>query len=189
MKNIVIVIAALFTLGCQESKLTREKAADLISAHEGFPRDDARRFIMEDRTIYRSSTRRTFQKCGQLGLITFEDFGASRQGGRFPKATIGGTGVKASFTHKGKQYQVSPIKSSGMEKYAMVKYAEINLESIDGIRLMEEETKAIVDFTVQRGNITPFGEIFRVKDASFQTTAVLSKYDDGWRVTKVNRRY
>lgn len=62
-------------------------------------------------------------------------------------------------------------------------------KEITGIRYEnDDKTKAIVEFDIERRNITPFGEQKGYNEGDIEPYHVeFQKYDDGWRVTTKNK--
>lgn len=180
-----LLLFPLMAISCS-GELSRSAAKAQIIETMEYPQDELLRLIMEDRTIYRFQTRNEWEKYREAGLLNYGNFGQSSSGGSFPTVTIGGSGVKAELTPKGKTYLKSEIKTAGYEKYVMVKMAELHFHEITGIRTDAEDKNAYVEYTVKRTGLTPFGEIGGLQEELIPKNARFIKYDDGWRLHKPN---
>ncbi|MGB3345042.1 MAG: hypothetical protein WBA61_14130 [Aequorivita sp.] len=185
MKHILLFFPLVFATSCS-NELSRSNAENQIVEALQFPQDELLRLIVEDRTIYMMNTQRDWEKYREAGLLTYRSFGKSSSGGSFPTVTIGGSGVRAELTPKGKEYLKSEIKTAGYEKYVMVKQADLEFGEITGIKSYPENSSAMVDYTIKRTNITPFGALSHLKEEIIEKTASFDKYDDGWRLRKQN---
>lgn len=94
--------------------------------------------------------------------------------------------VTFSINNKAKEY----IISEDNEKYEL-KICELEFGEITGIKIEGERgNKAIVNFTINPTNLTPFGEVktyFKkpyIDKLTTNHTAIFELYDDGWRITK-----
>jgi hypothetical protein len=95
--------------------------------------------------------------------------------------------VNLTLTETAKQYELP----SDDQNSIAVKLCDSVLGDITGIQANEEAGAATVEYTIKRANWTPFGEYYRKSDpGSFPEVlarrATFTRYDDGWRVTKLN---
>lgn len=184
MKKIILILFCLTMLCSCNEDLSRSNAKKQIIEKLSYPQDELLRLITEDRTIYTSMTINDWKKYAELGLLTYSRFGQSNRNGGFGKVTIGGNGVRATLTEKGKKYLVKNQQTSGFEKYVQVKQAELKFDEITGIQTYEEMNVATVSYNIKRTNITLFGKANKLEEEVINKTASFVKYDDGWRIKK-----
>lgn len=183
MKNIcLLIIITLFISSCSNN-LSRSDAKSQIISELKYPQDDLMRLLIEDRTIHTNSTINQWQKFKNRQLLTYQRFG-QKSNGYFGKVTIGGNGVRAELTPKGNRYVVSEPKTSGYEKFVMVKKAKLEFVEITRIQIFEEMNIAEVNYKIKRTNISPFGKAMGIKEETIDKKATFNKFDDGWRIKK-----
>lgn len=185
-KQLSLLIAVVFLFGCTQTKLTRDKAKSQIIKKLNYPKDEKYSLAVEDKTMYQTMTISKWDKFKKLGLLTYEEFGKNpdRGTGWIPKVTIGGSGIRANLTKKGKKYVLSDIKVDGFEKKVDVKIAELKFVEITGIKIYKEFNSAEVEYKIKRKNITPFGKALNINESKIEKSISFTKYDDGWRIDR-----
>ncbi|UOY05037.1 hypothetical protein L0P88_13855 [Muricauda sp. SCSIO 64092] len=182
MKKLILSLVIIVSCYSCSNNLSRSNAKKQIIEKLDYPQDELLELTLEDRTIYRRITINRWKKYVELDLLTYTSFGQNKLKGRFPKVSIGGSGVRATLTEKGKQYLVSDAETSGFVKHAQVRQAELEFVEITGIQVFEKMNVATVSYNIRRTNITPFGNANNLKERVINQTANFIKYDDGWRI-------
>ena len=181
-KIVLLSIIVLFFLGCGSDKLTRGKAEKLIRAAYQFPYDEIKPFEIEYRHLGYDIRSSTMEGLRKEGLLTFTEISAM------------GFSVIGELTESGKQYAItdkySPTNEFGEKdhyrKQINVRLAKLDFGEITGIVESKESNSAIVNYTVIRKGITPFGRITNdLKEGVVNASASFTKYDDGWRLNSV----
>lgn len=61
----------------------------------------------------------------------------------------------------------------------------MNLQDVTGIKLIGEGKRAMVEYTINYEDVTPFSALIKTNFNGVSTyTAYFSLYDDGWRLEK-----
>jgi hypothetical protein len=84
------------------------------------------------------------------------------------------TEIGKGFVHSGEaSYNGYQVASSILE-----------LDEVTGIRLDDGKNTAVVDYTLKRADVTPFGNAMEFKEGDvIKKQTVFQLYDDGWRIT------
>jgi uncharacterized protein YgiM (DUF1202 family) len=85
------------------------------------------------------------------------------------------TEIGKGFVHSGEgSYNGYQVASSILE-----------LHEITGIRLGDGKNTAVVDFTLKRTDVTPFGNAMELNEGDvIEKQTIFQLYDDGWRITE-----
>lgn len=176
---------ALAVPGCSDSsKLTRKKAKAVIEQEDKratngvmtveIPKtiDSNKQNMRWDRNIITGNALISLvSRLANEGLITYRNDG-------MPAGVV----TDIELTEKGKKFVVGQGPSGGPS----VKLCDIASYEVTGIE-KPTENSAIVHYTIQTKNITPFGldapNISSSKNNAFMAT--MSLYDDGWRIKGV----
>lgn len=162
MKKIVSTFAllgclTLFLSSCSSTGLDRDKAKELIEEFYKYPNVELRDFNLH----LTSKNRENYQNIIAEGYLIH-------------------TGYNNLITSD----IAEPYKgwTKGLTDFAM------NLrffKEVTGIRYEnDDKTKAVVEFSVERRNVTPFGQAQGTKEGDIGMYSVeCQKYDDGWRIT------
>jgi len=180
MKKIIFLAIILHTLSCAKAQqLTRSQAKEQIIEKLGYPKDDLLELSMEDNSIHRFTLAQILEKYAKAGLLTISQYKG---------------GVRASLTSEGEKYRSK--KESRNSWSILVKQAELHFIEITGIRTVDHSrfgggVNAIVEYTIEQKNITPFGIIGdplgivgELEEEIIEKRATFIKYDDGWRLQK-----
>ena len=191
MKSIAKVLTSCILLslsiGCSD-KLTDGKAEDLIRQRLKFP-------LFEQISIshglvgYLSDSLPEFYYILQeKGMFTIQPVG---QGGIFETSY----GFRVTLTAKGKKYIVKdvkdPIKQGETGEFMYNTYfktCELDFNKIEGVQEIPGLNSAIISYTMQRKNFTPFWSYYEDKDKVKKKPNNLQpatfgavKMNDGWR--------
>lgn len=167
IKNTLLLITSLLILSCSD-KLDRDKASEIIIKHYEYPNTET---VTIPTYIKYSKLFSDLQKDIADSLLTQEISGRGFGVYGIMQAT-----VHLELTEKGKKYVDDTTDNS-------VILNERVFKEITGIKFLDKETKAIIDFTAIRKNITPFGEHRDYKDGDEVKYSIpFSLYDDGWRI-------
>ena len=184
-----LLSAAFLSLGCGDSKLTRDRAADVISTSLGFPRTGLTEKFGCARQAYQWNNSRVAEAMLTKGLITYPEVDHQRM-----NMMIMYVAHSVDLTPEGLKYKVGEVYEGGnyRQLYCIMRVADQAFGTVTGIRETADGTSAEVDYTWQYVNVTPFGELVPLlfhpqrpeyaADKLRPSTIELSKYDDGWRV-------
>lgn len=89
------------------------------------------------------------------------------------------------ITAKGKPYLIKEEWSAGDYPVYYVKTYDFNVNEITGVKMSSDNKEAVVDFTLEKENITPFGEAITNASSKKLLQAYFNLYDDGWRVENI----
>ncbi len=175
MKLTVFQLLAVFAIAlssCSSSELSRPNALELIKKEYKYP-------ITTDWAIF------TGDPAHAKKLL---DAGLEQEGYVVVQRTqkMKDTGKPwISFTDKATQFLL-PIKEED-KKYAIqkVRTGEEDIIAITGIKMLSKGRKAVVEYTTQYEQLTPFAVLAHLQANKPNTrTAYFSLYDDGWRVER-----
>jgi len=172
MKRLSVSGIALLLLAACSSKptLTKDQAAIIIREAKGYPRASE----YDVNTVDPVSARRLLDAgLENEGMVTIDKTKKLKD--------IGDPVVH--FTEKAKPYliRIDPKYPNTQ----VVKVAETDLGEVTGIKILENEKSATVEYTLVRKDITHFAKLSD-KDMSHPDTlrAELSLYDTGWKLDK-----
>ena len=171
MKNLLIsALAVLFISACSSDKLDRETAFKLLQEQKGYPKP-----VTEE--IYTADPEEA-KKILDAGMEQEEIVQVKR------KQSFAEAGSPlVSFTEKGKPFLIETPEKDKANNIQLVKVAEEDLGEVTGIKMLDGDKRAEVEYTTSFKNITPFSKISRMDLTSKGThKATFSLYDDGWRV-------
>lgn len=164
MKLSILSIVALLLAcaGCGNKELSRNEAEKLITAYYHYPNVEIQKI--------------------ELNL----DFGA------YPRELIESgyliaphLGSYLAVSQKGRVYMDTEYHGDGT-------YFATNMrrfKKITGIKYKNpDKTKAMVEYTAERYNITPFGKYRYAENEEVKYEVTIERYDDGWRITTPNRK-
>jgi hypothetical protein len=153
-----VFISILLLFDCTSNKLDRNKAADLIKKFYEYPNIEVANFNLEN--IFGNP----FEPLINQGYI-------------YINRSVQWNWVN-SPTQKGKKFQ-----SKLNNNLFATNRREFN--EITGIAYLDErESKARIEFSFRRSEITPFGTFLGFIDGQVVNCSVEAmKYDDGWRIT------
>lgn len=158
-----IVVLLLACAGCGNKELSRTEAEKLITAYYQYPNVEIQKI--------------------ELNL----DFGVN------PRELIEAgyliaphLGSYLAVSQKGREYMDTEYHGDGT-------YFATNMrrfKEVTGIKYENpDRSKAVVEYTVERCNITPFGRHKKFTEGdSIAYFVVVERYDDGWRITTNNRK-
>lgn len=183
---IVFTIFLCFVFGCGNN-LTREKAFEMID--KNFPDLNTAKFYLVKNYIFDKNILLIMQQLASKGVIDIKE--TYRTGG------YGGTviGYTTYLTDLGRTYTIEISKD---HSYAIVIIGKRKLVKIKGMKFSNENKRAEVEFLWETVDLTPFGEFaknfnvqfikletdFRPYETFYPGTAIISLYDDGWRIEK-----
>jgi len=185
---LLLILVALSMAGCGTG-LSRNKAKEIITKHFKYPRPTILRIpigiVEEDQ----------FDLDGINGikwLSILQNKGLIFLDAWLP--TTNAIGMPTRFTGviptaEGKKYivdendEIFDKNGRRVDKYADVRMAQEAFLDVTGIKLSGDNKKAVVEFTYQYLNPTPFGKDTKYDDTKPKNAKVtLNLYDDGWRV-------
>ena len=166
-----LIFAAILFASCGQLKLEKEEAASVIRTAKNYPKVYEHDINMSDPVSARKLLDAGLE---EAGLVTID---------RTQKLKDAGQPI-VHFTEKAKPYLIRID-----EKYnnvQVVKVAEVDLEEITGIQLLEDKKSATVEYTIAYKNITSFAKLMK-RDLSKKETrrADLSYFDTGWKLDKL----
>ena len=163
---VLFIIVVPFFYSCSD-KLTREEAEKSINID--FPKIET--FKMKIGYNAPEQQAYLYNSIEGLGLISVKwwtNYWGEKLGIDF-----------IEITEEGRRYIVSNDND-----YATFKTAELDFGEITGIIENEELNNAEVQYTLIRKNVTPFGKAKNLLEGKVSKSALFTKYDDGWRITK-----
>lgn len=169
-----LAIAASFLLlsGCNSQNLTREKALELITKQYPYPSVKGYYIFTDDPA---SSQAVIDAGMAANGYITVDKKLSLK---RHPIIT---------FTDKAKPFLLPVEEKEKADFIQRLRIAQEDIIDVTGIRLLGQGKKAIVEYTTQYKDLTPFAVLEKDKLITGKVNnrkAYLSLYDDGWRVEK-----
>ena len=200
MKKIVFffcLVTTVVTILCSCSgKISREKAKELIIAHEKLPKTVSNYVAKScsycstcsrEENIATSADAILFDKMLD-GKINNDMFVFTDNGNNIYDSKYTAIGKAVSLTEKGKKYLLEEDGGSFVMKLCDITFGEIT-----GMVIDENNKNAKVEYTLKNENITPLGDIYKSsglrglinvinQTESKKYTANFIKYDDGWRM-------
>lgn len=191
-------MSSFFLFGCKNNKLTREKAAEIIS--KNFPRKVYNQFQYGNYSSLHPFPAQYDIEYGLMenGLINIEKTGSS-------EGFISFDYYKISIPENLKHYEHEVYNESGnnpsKKQKCLIKIGEQSFVSITGIHEINDQ-EAEVEYTWTFANSTPFAKVFKsyilFNDEHRMTTTsyyynskktetskvVLKRFDDGWRLSQ-----
>lgn len=161
--TLLVVVSCFIFSGCSNGKLTHKKAAQLIENFYEYPNVET---VSLNLNVTVANHYTTLIRDGYLSVPQY-------YGLMFPDLTV---------TDKGMPYRYAGTEGA-LFATNMRKLKEVTSILFDD----GNETRATVEFTCVRHNITPFGHHKNYKEHDEVTYSVkMAKYDDGWRITTPN---
>lgn len=166
----VLLLAAVFIASCGQLKLEKEEAAAVIRTAKNYPKVYEHDINMSDPASARKLLDAGME---EAGLVTID---------RTQKLKDAGQPI-VHFTENAKPYLVRIDEK--YDNVQVVKVADMDLEEITGIQLLEDKKTATVEYTILYKNITPFAKLVK-RDLSKKETrrADLAHFDTGWKLDK-----
>ncbi|MFB6457066.1 hypothetical protein ACE38W_17480 [Chitinophaga sp. Hz27] len=170
MKALSILVLGLFLVSCGSKKLSREKAAELIQARYPYT---------IDWNIYTANP----EEAAKLIDTDLEKEGFVTVKHKVSYEELGSPIV--TFTDKSKPFLLETSEKDKKIHMQRVKLAEQHFDAITGMRLLKNDTKAIVEYTLVYKNVSPFVPISTLKiEPKLNRKAYFALYDDGWRIVE-----
>jgi hypothetical protein len=91
------------------------------------------------------------------------------------------------FTDKAKPFLLPVEEKDKADHIAKVRAAEEDIIAVNGIKMLGQGKKAIVEYTTQYKDLTPFAAMDKDKligGKENSRKAYFSRFDDGWRLEK-----
>jgi len=85
------------------------------------------------------------------------------------------------LTEKGKQYVANQTSDRYKHINLTCKVSDLEFVGVDGISQQKGSNMATVKYSQTR-RVTPWGTAINLKDGTFESSAIFTKYDDGWRI-------
>lgn len=89
-------------------------------------------------------------------------------------------------TEKGKPYVLKEEVAPASYSIYTVKTFEWKVNEITGIKLISGGQQAVVDFSMSRENLTPFGDAMSKAGEIINFQAFFTLFDDGWRIERMD---
>lgn len=167
---LALTFVALF--GCSSNELSREKAFALIQKEHPYPNPTGYYLFTADPPVA--------QKVLAVGL---EDKGYVIVQRKQRWQDMGKPLIH--FTEKSRTFFLPSAEQDKDSTVQRVRTGQENIIAITGIKLLAKGKKAIVEYTTQIGNLTPFSVLGDLHANQVKTQkAYFSLYDDGWRIEK-----
>lgn len=171
MKKIMnLCMAVVLFAACSSDKLDRDKALQLIQEKKLYPKVISYNVFTADPVHARRMLDAGLESSGMLTVQ------------RTQKLIDVGKPIIA-FTDMAKPYLLPTSEGDRKDNIQLVKIADEELENITGVKLLDGEKHAVVEYKTSFKNITPFSPLSRLKLNGENThKAYFSLYDDGWRL-------
>lgn len=170
MKNLLFfVFICLLAVGCSSNELSREQAFEMIKSK--YPRTLDIDIYTADPGFARRLIDAGLEKSGYVTVQRTQKLG-----------DVGKPLVH--FTEKARPFLL-PDKNedaaiSSIKKATLV---EENIVEVTGIKMSQDNTKAVVEYTTKYANASPFVALSKIDPEKLTTRkAYFSLYDDGWRI-------
>ena len=171
MKTVsVLGLAILLMASCSQTKLEKEEAASIIRSEKNYPKV----YEYEVNVSDPASARKLLDAGLEAdGLVTVDKTQKLKDAGQ----------PIVHFTEKAKPYLVRIDEK--YDNIQVVKAADMDLADVTGIKILEDNKTATVEYTVAYKNITPFAKLMK-RDLSEKKAerSTLSHFDTGWKLDK-----
>lgn len=171
MKTVsVLGLAIVLMASCSQTKLAKEEAASIIRSEKNYPKV----YEYEVNVSDPASARKLLDAGLEAeGLVTIDKTQKLKDAGQ----------PIVHFTEKAKPYLVRIDEK--YDNVQVVKVADMDLAEVTGIKILEDNKTATVEYTVAYKNITPFAKLMK-RDLSEKKTerATLSHFNTGWKLDK-----
>jgi len=164
MKTIVLTLPIfLFCCeSCQQHGISKRQAFDILKKDLKYPKDLGYNIYLNDPEETQKLKNSLLETEGFIQIS--------------PSKTV-------NFTQKAEPYKLSPQGTKFTTPNQRVKTGEDDLEGVQGIILQNDNKVALVDYTTKHVRLTPFGQWLGIdSNKPAHHRAMLSLYDDGWRV-------
>lgn len=169
MKNLLLIVVCIVFVGCSSKELSRDKALELIVQSKKYPQVYDKDIFAGDPENAEKASKTNLEK---LGYITF-----NRQRKFLDDRPY------IEFTPKAKPFFLETPKSDQENQVQKIKISDIVLGEVTGVKMLNENKSAVVEYTIKYINITPFVELYPGKFTQIDTVkAYFSLFDDGWRI-------
>lgn len=167
MKRLSVVIL-LALIGCSSNDLSRESAAEILG--KDFPRPYVFKVYTAVPQQAKIATESTLEADG---LIKVE---------RVQKLVDAGKPF-IFFTEKAQPFLLETSEADQKENIQNVKIGDEEFGEVTGIKLSGDGKSAIVEYTTNLKNVTPFASIMprKITKTTTANKAKFALYDDGWR--------
>jgi hypothetical protein len=164
-KTFYLILIAILSISCS-NELDRGDAEDKIEDFFDYPNVELIRF---PGVTSSQKLNKEFQSLRGQKFIT-----EKRKGKYGNEFWVRMTEIGKGFVHSGEaSYNGYQVASSILE-----------LNEVTGIRLDDGKNTAIVDYTLRRTDVTPFGNAMELYDGDIiEKQIAFQLYDDGWRIT------
>jgi len=175
MKKTSFLAAAFFLsllIGCSSKTLSRENALELIKKQYPYPAVQVYSIFTADPAF---SQKIIDAGLANEGLINVD---------KTPSFKIHPI---ITFTDKAKPFLLPVEEKDKADHIARVRAAEEDIIAVTGIKMLGQGKKAIVEYTTQYKDLTPFAAIDKDQLVGGKTNskkAYFSLFDDGWRLEK-----
>lgn len=169
MKNLLLIVVCIVFVGCSSKELSRDKALELIVQSKKYPQVYDKDIFAGDPEHAAKASKTNLEK---LGYITF-----NRQRKFLDDRPY------IEFTPKAKPFFLETPKSDQEKQVQKIKISDVVLGEVTGVKMLNENKSAVVEYTIKYINITPFVELYPGMFTQIDTVkAYFSLFDDGWRI-------
>lgn len=175
-RNAVVLFSLWILLAsCSGNRLDRDKAEDIIVDYFKYPNIE---YIELPSVFYCLKLDVWSQACLERGLIFMRDsyFSRNQNCWNYDYAPEYDYAKYHLFTKESDRENTNFVNGylTGVRHF----------KEVTGIKFSNEDTKAVVEFTVMREKVTPFGKAIGRSNGIVTYTTTLELYDDGWRVAE-----
>lgn len=172
MKKILSTGLLFFIFSCNQSELSNQEAATIIRSEKGYPKVYEFEINTADPAVAKRLLDAGIETNGMVSIDRkqkLKDIG---------KPVI-------HFTEKAKPFLVENPSGAHDANIQKVKIADVDLGEVTGISIENGGKTAIVNYTVQYRNISPFSKLVK-RDLSNPESQqdIFVLYDSGWKLEK-----
>jgi hypothetical protein len=164
-----MTIVSLCSIGCSTNELTRDKAADILK--KDFPKPYEFKLYTSVPEQAKLAFDSELEEQGLITVVRVQEV-----------ADIGKPFIH--FTEKAQPYLLETSEEDIRRNIQIVKIADVEFGEVTGVKSDASGKTAIVEFTTELTNLTPFAGLMprKIKKTTANNTATFSLYDDGWRL-------
>lgn len=196
---VMLVCAGVIGLaGCGTKELTRAKAAKLITAANGYPRPITFKLWIGKVAVAKDERgnlgalvpytdknaldwARNYIPLIRAGMITATDTGEAIEGWAAHVHLVSYHDIRVTE----KLGDCGPTLESEGHKYVALRYYDVELAEVTGIRMGTDEHHAVAEYVVQAKNLSDaYRAMHGDAPPKWTYTAEFVLYDDGWRLIR-----
>lgn len=167
-RPILFLLLVVLLFGCKSESMDRGKALEILENNKIYPRPVVYYIFKSDAEFAHRALKAGLEEKGLVTVKKIQRF-----------SEIGNPLI--TFTKKATPFLLPATAKERKDNIQPVRMAEEVMGEITGIQLLEDDHKAIVEYTTHYINFTPFATLSKLKTTGSRR-AIFSLYDDGWRL-------